>query len=222
MQMFIFAAFCITTLIALTNASVPTTLAPINSTNTTSFWDDCDLDWKVDFEGKSGKFKLYPCKDDGIFIKVHMKGIQEYAYNKKGKLKKSKNKAASLSYKNTKSTSHGSGYSSIYQWTDSNGSQVNLTGVTLDYQFEVDDQIVIFESTLYLIDQTIQITWDNYTQTLAKGSLKWDYYIVNWPFEEDDSLLEIVVKMSTGGTKSNQKVSIVKIFSVCDIFGTIL
>ena len=40
-------------------------------------------------------------------------------------------------------------------------------------------------------------TW---TEELSQGTLKFDYTVKNWPFEEDDSSLNIEVRMTTGGT----------------------
>jgi len=169
--------------------------------NATDSMFNCKLGYDVDFVGKSGQFKLYPCDDSNFFIKVKLETIQEY--NSNGN-KVNSNKVTSFSYASAEDATYDSFNHSVYQLSDSDGNDVTLGGVTLDYYFNIDETLVKFIMNLYLIDDITILEYTNgnetYTETLSQGTLKFDYFIENWPFQSDDNSLEIEVKLTTGGT----------------------
>jgi len=181
-----------------------TEIETTSTSNATNSMFDCSLNWDVDFVGKSGQFKLYPCDDSNFFIKVKLERIQEY--NSNGN-KINSNKVTSFAYASAEDATYESFNHSVYQLSDSDGNDVTLGGVTLDYYFNVDGTLVTFLMNLYLIDDITILEYTNgnetYTETLSQGTLKFDYTIENWPFQSDDNSLEIEVKLTTGGTTND-------------------
>ena len=175
------------------------------SSNDTNSSFECTSDWDVEFVGKSGQFKLFPCSDSNFFVKIKLQRIQ--AYDSDG-TKQPTNKRTSFAYASAVSGEGSITNSSVYNWKDEDGNDVTLNAVTLDYLFSVGGNDVEFVMNVYLIDETITVEYsdgnsnsnETYSETLDAGSVKFDFKIINWPFENNDNMLEITIKATTGGS----------------------
>lgn len=158
----------------------------------------CDtLQWKVDFVGKSGQFKFYPCSNSNFFIKVDLLSLQ--GYDSKGK--KTSEKVTSFSYASAEQGTYSE--SSLYTYdgsVNSNAQTTTLGGVRLNYSWEIASTQVNMLLYVYLLENDYQLVLRNKTYLLKQSSVKFSYDITNFPVTANNvKTVALSVRLTTGG-----------------------
>jgi hypothetical protein len=167
----------------------------------------CDngTDWNVDYVGKSGQFKLYPCEDSSCFIKVNILSFQEYGADGS----KNGDKITSFSLASADFASQTDGDGSVYQYSDDTATTVGA--VVERYIWTIkrsggEDESAEMNFTLWLLDRDEEVHVNNEdgttsTYVLRKHSLKISLG-VNWPIADadgDGQALAFSMRLTTGG-----------------------
>jgi hypothetical protein len=102
-------------------------------------------DWSVDYVGKSGQFKIYPCANDKCWIKVNILAWQKYDGNgDKGEA------ISSFSLASAEAASQHDGDSSVYS-SSANGTTIGA--VKLQYLWDTKDGEATMNFITWLLDK---------------------------------------------------------------------
>jgi hypothetical protein len=135
----------------------------------------------VDYVGRSGQFKIVDDEDDGKFVRVDLRSLEETGSN---------NRVSSFA-------------SQDYEWIGPDILTINGTNIT---RVEYDSTLRVspgngrtaeFNFVTEISEEPFTVEYGNETIEVAPGTLKFSFSLEGWPFESEDSRVVLALRLQS-------------------------